>query len=176
MIIQVTNLSSGAPMDLDLQSITGVIRNNENSLKVYVGGIYHIVNLHTDLLPLIKPHIQLSIFGFEHLIDQGEINKQRGIRRAIDHANIKNAGTWADQAYIATKNFISNKSKGFSFMMEDVRVWTETYDIVPLPPSNRAWGGIPLRLVRENLIYKSGFGIVKNEKANKCYASVWTKL
>ncbi|MFZ1704404.1 MAG: hypothetical protein WAT79_08650 [Saprospiraceae bacterium] len=179
-IIKVFNSSSGEMMDIDIDSITGVIRNNENTLKVFLGNIHHIVNNHADLIPLIKNQVQLNIFGFEppppKIVDKGEENKQKGIRRAVDHANIKNAGTWSDKAYHATLSYISNKKKGFSFMMEDVRVWAETNNIVPEPPSKRAWGGTPLRLVREGLIYKSGFGTVKNENANKCYASVWAKL
>lgn len=178
--ISVTNSNSGEKMDIDMDSITGVIRNNDSTLKVYLGKIYHIVNNHTDLIPLIKNQVQLNIFGFEIVPDKptnnGEENKQKGIRRAVDHANIKNAGKWSDKAYHATKSYISNKKKGFSFMMEDVRVWAETNNIVPPPPSKRAWGGTPLRLVKDGLIYKSGFGTVKNENANRCYASVWTKL
>lgn len=177
MEIHVSNHNTGETISLDTDHITGVIKHDNSTLKVFLNNMNYIVHNHPVLMPMIKQKVQLEIFGFdEPRIDRGEVNKQKGIKKAVDHANIKSAGRWADMAYLATKSYIETKRTGFSFMMEDVRMWAEENQILPDPPSKRAWGGIPLRLVKERLIYKSGFGIVKNENANKCYASVWTKL
>ena len=56
-------------------------------------------------------------------------------------------------------------------MTEDVRLASEKE--IPMPPSNRAWGGIVVRASKAGLISRVGFSNVKNAKAHKTPATVW---
>lgn len=171
--IKLKNASTGQFFDINKESITGVIRSTESTMTVYLGNVSHVVYNNDVLLPYLKPMIQLDIFGFEE--DLGRKNKIKGMTKALNHANLKNAGTWGEKAYELALIYIKDKPKGFSFMFEDVRNWAAGTGLINDPPSNRAWGSIPVRLSKNGIITKSGLGIVKNPNANMCYANMWTK-
>ena len=56
-------------------------------------------------------------------------------------------------------------------MTEDIRLASEKK--VPIPPSNRAWGGVVVRASKAGLITRAGFSNVKNAKAHSTPATVW---
>lgn len=97
----------------------------------------------------------------------GQENRDIGIKQAIDNANNKNAN-WSEQAYNFLLNYMKNHSE---FMAEEVRVASE--EIIPLPPSNRAWGGIIRKAFKNDLIESIGFKSVKNPKAHCAPCNVW---
>jgi hypothetical protein len=97
--------------------------------------------------------------------------KERGIKRATDHANRVHDG-WSEQAYSFLVDFI--RVTPGEFMTEDVR--TASKWIVPAPPSLRAWGSCVRRAAMDGLIKRVGYGQVKNERAHSCFASKWTRI
>jgi hypothetical protein len=174
MNINATNISSGQPISIDTNFISTVEIQTSTTLKVTMKNkMIYIVEANEELLK--KAPKQLELFDMPK-IDLGEQKKIRGIKRAVDHANVKNAGTWSDKAYQASKLFLASKSTGFIFMVEDIRTWTEEHNMIPAPPSKRAWGGMVRSLVSQGLIKKVGHGTVKNENAHKCFAAVWCKI
>lgn len=174
MTINVKNISSGQSLSIDTDYVLSVEIQTSTTIKVTLKNkMSYIVEYHEELLK--KAPVQLNIFSSDLDIDRGEQKKLKGIKRAVDHANIKNAGTWLEQAYQSAKLFLSSKKVGYTFMMEDIRNWTEEYKLVPPPPDKRAWGGMVSRLVKEGFIGKVGFGTVKNENAHKAVATVWIK-
>lgn len=111
----------------------------------------------------MKPPIQLDIF-------QSEINRDKGIKKALDSAEELNDG-WANQAFIFLRNYIKSNNH---FMAEEVRKASE--GIVPNPPSERAWGGIIVRARKEKLIKRIGYQNVTNPKAHRTPAAVWGRI
>ncbi len=172
MVIYAKNISSGQITPIDTDFVSSVEIQTANTLKVTMNNkMVYIVQSDEELLK--KAPKQLALF--DNITDRGEAKKIKGIKRAIDHANIKNAGTWSEKAYQTMKLFLSSKKTGYVFMTEDVRFWAEEHNLLPVPPSKRAWGGIVQKLVREGIIVKAGHSTVKNENAHKCFATMWSK-
>lgn len=106
---------------------------------------------------------------------QREINFRKqvtdqAIKRASDHAEAVDPG-WNEKAFEFLKEFIKTNA---SFQCEDVRYASQ--GIVPLPPSNRAWGSIVRRAFREGLIKHVAYRNVKNINAHSALASVWHRV
>ena len=97
----------------------------------------------------------------------GQQLRDEGIKQALDSAE-KNTPTWQEQAYSFLLTYIKDHNE---FMAEEVRAASE--GIVPLPPSNRAWGGIIRRAAIAGLIVRIGFRSVKNPKAHCAPCTVW---
>jgi hypothetical protein len=93
------------------------------------------------------------------------------IQRAEDHANAVH-GDWSDQAFEFLKIFLAHR-RG-EFMAEDFRAACN--EVIPEPPSLRAYGAIILRAAKSGLIRKVGMRSVKNLKAHRAFASVWRKV
>lgn len=172
MDIVVKNLSSGQLITLQDDYIASVEVESASTLKVKLKNkMTYIVEYHDDLLR--KAPKQLALF--DPVPNRGEKLKIKGIKRAVDHANIKNAGTWADKAYQTVKLYLLPKKPGYSFLIEDVRMWAEEHSLLPEPPNKRAWGGITKKLVKESIMHKVGHANVKNENAHSCFATMWAK-
>ena len=101
------------------------------------------------------------------MINDGSQLRDKGIKKALDNAD-NTHDKWSEKAYKFLIKYIKSQ---YDFMTEDVRIASEKE--IPLPPSNRAWGGIILRASRAGLISRVGFSNVKNAKAHKTPASVW---
>ena len=102
---------------------------------------------------------------------QSRKNRDDGMQRAVDNANDKHEN-WSEKAYDFLVQYCKSQGSLSTFMTEDVRsLWFE--QDMPQPPSNRAWGSIARRAVKNGLIKKVGIGPVKNPKANCAYASIW---
>ena len=101
------------------------------------------------------------------MINDGSQLRDKGIKQAINNANDTHE-KWSEKAYKFLTDYIKSHHE---FMTEDVRVASEKK--IPIPPSNRAWGGIILRASRAGLINKVGFANVKNVKAHRTPATVW---
>ena len=113
-------------------------------------------------------HPQLNLFNMP--IITGEILRDKGIEKAVDHANETHI-QWSEQAFDFLMKYIKTSTE---FMAEDVR--QASIGIVPHPPSLRAWGGIIVRAAKAGLIKKTGFRNVKNIKAHCTPASIWAKI
>jgi hypothetical protein len=100
-------------------------------------------------------------------INMGAILMKLGIRKAVEHANVEVKG-WSDQAY---NYLIDYATKHKQFMVEDVREASK--DVIPVPPSTRAWGGVVVRASKAGVIRRKGFQNVKNAKAHCTPATLW---
>lgn len=109
--------------------------------------------------------LQLDIF-------ESRLRRDEGIARAVDHANRVDPD-WSEKAYKFLLQFIENHNG--AFMAEDVRSHAALMDF-PLPPNNRAWGGIIVRAKVAGLIASAGTRKVKNKKAHCANAAVWIKV
>jgi len=107
---------------------------------------------------------QLELDNFK-----SEQNKQVGINKAIDSAELKQL-SWKDEALKYLRQYPDK-----SFMAEDVRVWAHRHGLIK-PPSARAWGGIIQRAARLKIIRQTGFGFVNNPNAHRTPAAVWEKV
>jgi hypothetical protein len=94
-------------------------------------------------------------------------NRDKGIEQALKHAN-EVQPLWSEKAYNCLLRFIQWNDE---FMTEDLREFASLS--LPEPPSNRAWGGIIVRAVKNGLIERKGFKNVKNAKAHCTPATLW---
>jgi hypothetical protein len=78
---------------------------------------------------------------------------------------------WTKEAFRLLKEFIPHQKQ---FMCEEFRDYCHSKGLT-LPSSNRAFGGIILKAMREGLIRRIGYGKVKNPKAHAANAAVWEK-
>ena len=101
------------------------------------------------------------------MINDGSQLRDKGIKQAINNANDTHE-KWSEKAYKFLTDYIKSHHE---FMTEDVRVASEKK--IPIPPSNRAWGGIVIRASKAGLISRVGFSNVKNVKAHRTPATVW---
>ena len=106
---------------------------------------------------------QLNIFSGEELRDIG-------IKKSFDNANDK-FENWGEIAYDFLLQYIK---RNYAFLTEDIRI--ASADIVPEPPSKRAWGAVILKAKKAGLIRKIGFRNVKNPKAHCTPATLWKKI
>ena len=105
---------------------------------------------------------QLDIF-------QARQNRDAGMQRALDHANAVHED-WSKVAYEFLVGYARCNAK---FMMEDVRFASQ--GIVPVPKSQRAWGGLVRKALKENIMHNDNneYGQVKNANANCANAAIW---
>lgn len=61
------------------------------------------------------------------------------------------------------------------FMMEEFRKYLLDYDLMEMPPSNRAFGFISVKAKNEGWIIFAGNKKVANKKAHGCFASAWVR-
>ena len=101
------------------------------------------------------------------MINNGTQLRDKGIKQAIDNADDTHE-RWSEKAYKFLTNWIKTQ---YEFMTEDVRLASEKK--IPIPPSNRAWGGVVVRASKAGLITRVGFSNVKNAKAHSTPATVW---
>ncbi len=111
-----------------------------------------------------------------HLFNQAELDfgrklRDEGMQRSADHAEKSEPG-WSDIALDFLAKYL--KGKDGQFMAEEVRM--ESVGIVSAPPHARAWGSVMIRAAKAKLIRKVGLGTVKNSKAHKCFATIWTRI
>jgi hypothetical protein len=104
-------------------------------------------------------------------IDFARKARDRGIKQAVKHADQAHE-SWSEKAYGHFVTFVSLQ-KG-TFKVEDFREFSR--DVLPDPPSLRAFGALPLRAARAGLIKKVGVEQVRNVKAHMAKAAVWEKV
>lgn len=101
----------------------------------------------------------------QHAIDFDTAAREHGIQSSLDHAN-RVETEWSGQALglliaYAAKHFPA------AFLVEDARAWAESVGL-PLPPDDRAWGGVTRRAKGKRRIENTGStGIGKKNKSPK---------
>jgi hypothetical protein len=110
---------------------------------------------------------QLSFFDIQKQKPTGMDLRNRGIKRAVEHAEDIH-DEWQAKAldflYIYAK-------KHDKFSGEMVR--QEAKGVVSDPPSLRAWGAILLQGARRGWISQVGYVQVNNPKAHRANAALW---
>jgi hypothetical protein len=103
-------------------------------------------------------------------LEAGRSLRDRGIKRAIDHADrIRSA--WSVEAWGILKAFLLVRSH--EFMTEDFRAWAYENTEIELPPDGRAWGGIIVRAVKSGMIKKVGYRPMKSKNCHANPKAVW---
>jgi hypothetical protein len=110
----------------------------------------------------------MNTFNEELNLFEGNKLRDLGIEQSFENAEIK-CESWGSLAYSFLLEYIKENDK---FMAEDVRVASE--GIVPEPPSRRAWGAIFVMAKKNKIIKSIGFGNVKNPKAHRTPATLWS--
>lgn len=105
-------------------------------------------------------------------IDKAIQERDKGIQKALKSA-CEVDKDWPEKAYAKLKEFLGEHIG--EFQGEDVRSFAAMDDDFPQPKSERAWGGILLKAIHENLIRKIGIRSVKNIKARCANANVYVK-
>lgn len=82
------------------------------------------------------------------------------IQAAIDHADVEHTG-WSVQARNMLLTYIEVR-RGKPFICFDVRRWAERRGL-PVPPTERAWGGIIQWAYRQQLIRRVGYTAAPTE-------------
>jgi hypothetical protein len=102
-------------------------------------------------------------------IKQGRVDRDNGIKAAVDHADRVSEG-WSDKAYQFLLKFLNNHNG--PFMAEEIRSAAALMDF-ELPPSARAWGAVVLKAAKAGIIERVGIQKVKNKTAHCANATVW---
>jgi len=111
-----------------------------------------------------------NITNKQLMLFQGNKLRDLGIKKSFENAESYNKH-WGKCAYLFLLEYIKTTKE---FMAEDVRIASE--GIVKQPPSKRAWGYIFV-LAKKNKIIKSiGFSNVKNPKAHRTPATLWSVI
>lgn len=61
------------------------------------------------------------------------------------------------------------------FMIEEFRSYLQDYDLMEMPPSQRAFGFVSVKAAKEGWIIHAGMGKVKNVKAHRANANKWVR-
>lgn len=96
--------------------------------------------------------------------------KNRGMIQSIENAD-RNNKKWSEIAYKYLLHYLINKKE--PFLTEDVRMSSK--NVVPEPPSNRAWGTIIVKASKIGIIKKIGYGTTKSKKSHSTPASLWQR-
>lgn len=107
------------------------------------------------------------------LFDRPTARQRRddGMKRAERHAG----NAWSEAAYGYLMRFIACIPPDRRFMTEQVRQFAYHHGL-SAPPSERAWGAVTIRAVKDGKIVQCGFGKVSNDKAHCANAAIWRKV
>lgn len=87
------------------------------------------------------------------------------------HANEVHEG-WSEKAYGLFKSFLVLTTGPFK--VEDFREWAK--NLLPAPPSLRAFGSITVKAKKAGLIRHVGYAQVDNAKAHRANCSLWKRV
>lgn len=130
-----------------------LIKNNMKNKKIF----QRIINFFQ----------KTPISVIDYAYSESQIARDIGIQKSIDSAN-NSTKNWSDIAYGFLLGYARSHKE---FMIEDLRA--SSIGFVPEPPSNRAWGGIAVRAVKNGIIKRKRFQNVKNVKAHRTPATLW---
>ncbi|MFH2064964.1 MAG: hypothetical protein ABIK15_07195 [Pseudomonadota bacterium] len=102
-------------------------------------------------------------------LELGEFLKQRGMKRALNHAE-RHHVSWGDRALSMLRKFPKSR-----FQAEELRAWSYGQGL-PEPPHGRAWGSVMLKAKNMGLIRCIGYQNVSNPNAHRTPAALWIKI
>jgi hypothetical protein len=104
----------------------------------------------------------------------GEIGRDEGAKRAVDHAERAVDSRWGTLAYGAVVDYAKNHAHRHpcsEFTSEDVRAASADY--VPEPPDARAWGSVYLLAARRGVIEHAGYRKSRSPTRHTGVVGVW---
>lgn len=104
-------------------------------------------------------------------LDFGRTLKEAGMKRSLATAERVNPG-WGEKCFAWLKVFIADQEGPFK--VEAFREWGK--NVIPSPPSLRAFGPIVSRAKKEGLIKHVGYTQVENPKAHRATSSLWQRV
>ena len=99
---------------------------------------------------------------------------QAGIDVAGDNAD-RVRDKWRADCWRLFWQWLNKKPRYFQFQVEDFRMYLQEYDLLELPPSNRAFAFLVSKARKDNLIEYVRDEKVNNTKAHGAKAAVWMK-
>jgi hypothetical protein len=92
------------------------------------------------------------------MITQSEAEALRDIGMALSEqkANRDSEG-WSDRACACVAVFIKASQYEGPFLIEDVRGWSEYWNLIDPPENARAWGAVARRCAKDGIIRKAGY-------------------
>jgi len=93
--------------------------------------------------------------------------RDSAIKIAIDHAD-RVVPNWSEQAFHFLAAYLP---KVETLTSEDVR--DACINIVPAPPSLRAWGGVFMRAAKAGLITRHGYATARDPKVHCNVVTLW---
>lgn len=105
---------------------------------------------------------------------QGAKLAEAGLSLAVETANAEHE-KWSERCWQLFYQWLNKRPRYFEFMIEDFRAYLEKYDLLEKPKSDRAFGFIPGKALRRELIVFSRIEKVKNKNAHATPANVWRK-
>lgn len=100
----------------------------------------------------------------------GEQLRDTGIQMAVDHAG----DNWKETTWNLFKEFLKDQKE--PFLIEEFRSFCAMKDNYQFPPSNRAYGFISVKAVKNGLIKQIGTKKVSNNKAHCANAALWVNI
>lgn len=99
--------------------------------------------------------------------------RDAGIEQAVTHAE-EVEPQWAIRAYLFLLAYIDHQrlAGASTVVSEDVRAYAHNLGL-PVPPSNRAWGGPFMRARRAGLLVRHGITEAKDPKCHCGVRNVW---
>lgn len=97
------------------------------------------------------------------LFQHAEAQRDLGMMRAARHAETVHVG-WNDQAYAFLEAFAKQHK---DFISEDVSDASKKVEF-PQPPTDRAWGSVYRKAIKEGIILQVGAGRSRRRHASIC--------
>jgi hypothetical protein len=104
----------------------------------------------------------------------GESLSVTGMELAVETANAEHSD-WSTRCWQLFRHWLQRKPRFTEFMIEDFRKHVYEMDLLERPMSDRAFGFLSKRAVKEGLIMFAGIKRVKNKKAHATPANAWAK-
>jgi hypothetical protein len=99
-----------------------------------------------------------------------------GMNMAVDHAD-QVREKWRHDCWKLFWQWLNKKPRYFEFQVEDFREYLQDYDLLEMPPSNRAFAFLVEKAKERSLIQYSGRDEkTRNKKAHGAKAAVWVKI
>jgi hypothetical protein len=105
---------------------------------------------------------------------RGEELARAGMELAVETANAEHP-KWSERCWKLFWQWLNKKPRYHEFMIEDFRQDLYKYDLIEKPKSDRAYGFLSKRAVKQGLIMHAGTAKVKNSNAHGTPANVWVK-
>ena len=118
----------------------------------------------------MKPKAQIELN-----FDRSQSLSHVGLDMAVDTANLQYPG-WSIRCWQLFRQWLQHRPRYHCFLIEDFRAYLYDYDLIERPNSERAFGFIGQKAMKEGLVIKGEIKKVSNVKAHCANAQSWIKI